>query len=192
VGSLPRHELRIVADLLAGHTDTPASCWFAVWDGYGQLHGSPAVARLVSGSERTEPVAGLAPPDVLSGPRLELPNRAYVLLHGAVAEAAGVFDLLGRQSRTCGGRTIGRGAWRPRSTSAGATSPEPARRSRMSLLPPTSRRSRPGSPTESLTRATASTPPSTTRELLNGATGSLLRRPRSHRLGCVSSAGKVE
>jgi hypothetical protein len=98
VGSLPRHEVRIVADLLAGHTDTPASCWFAVWDGYGQLHGSPAVARLVSGSERTEPVAGLAPPDVLSGPRLELPNRAYGLLHGAVAEAAGVFDLLGRQS----------------------------------------------------------------------------------------------
>jgi hypothetical protein len=40
----------------------------------------------------------MAPPDVLSGPRLELPNRAYGLLHGAVAEAAGVFDLLGRQS----------------------------------------------------------------------------------------------
>lgn len=99
VGSLPRDELNALAALLSRHTETPASCWFAVWEGYAQLHGSPLISRYVSGAGgRAEPVPGLAPPEVLSGPRLELPGRAYLLLNGAISDAADLFDFLGRQS----------------------------------------------------------------------------------------------
>jgi hypothetical protein len=98
VGSLPRHEVQVLAALLSRHTTRSDSCWFAVWEGYGQLQGPPASGALARSGRRAAAMGGIAPPEVLHGPRLELRHRSYLLLHGAVADAAGAFELLGRQS----------------------------------------------------------------------------------------------
>ncbi len=102
VGSLPSEDLRVLADVLARLTAEATPCWFAVWEGFGHLHGSPSVVRISSslggkGPEVAE-VAPIAPRRVLEGARLELPNRAYVLLHGVLQEAPDLFELLGDQS----------------------------------------------------------------------------------------------
>jgi hypothetical protein len=73
VGSLPPEELTVLASLLARHTTTPGRAWFAVWEGYAQLEGAPDA-------------------------RIELPNRGYRLLAGAVSDAVDLFPVLGHQS----------------------------------------------------------------------------------------------
>lgn len=56
--------------------------------------------RLESGAGQVEAVtvAPLAPPEVIDGPRLVLPNRAYLVLSGQVHEAADLLDALGSES----------------------------------------------------------------------------------------------
>jgi hypothetical protein len=97
VGSLPRTECRVLSEVLVQHTTTPKSCWFAVWEGFGQLQGSPAASVLTIDGAQSH-VRGLAPEHVMSGGRVRLPHRAYLLLHGAVTDVVEAFDLLGRQS----------------------------------------------------------------------------------------------
>jgi hypothetical protein len=70
VGSLPADELRALVTVLVRHTGTPERAWFAVCEGF----------------------------EGLDGPRLELPNRSYVLLQGAVVDAMHVGELLHGQS----------------------------------------------------------------------------------------------
>lgn len=94
-GSLPSDLLCTVADLLAPHTDTPDSCWFAVWEGWGQMQGGSAWTRLGPDDKR---LPGLCPPEILDGPGVALPGRRYVLLHGALGDAGACHDLLGDQS----------------------------------------------------------------------------------------------
>jgi hypothetical protein len=36
-GHLPRDLAVVLAEVLAGQTTTPQRCWFAVWDGFGDL-----------------------------------------------------------------------------------------------------------------------------------------------------------
>jgi hypothetical protein len=36
-GSLDLAQLRLLCEILAGHTNTPASCWLTVWAGFGDL-----------------------------------------------------------------------------------------------------------------------------------------------------------
>ena len=60
-GNLPRELLGRLSDALARHTNTPGSCYFAVWDGWGWL-----------------------PPEVPSAPMFSVPQRTYHLLTGAV------------------------------------------------------------------------------------------------------------
>lgn len=76
VGSLPRPECAALADCLARHTSTPERCWFAVWEGWGQIR-------------------GLAPDDVWTAGRLRLPQRAYLVLRGAVDDVGDACDRLG-------------------------------------------------------------------------------------------------
>jgi hypothetical protein len=64
-GSLPRELLDPLADVLARHTSTPGTCYFAVWEGWGWL-----------------------PPEVRSAPTFSVPQRSYHLLAGPV-EAVG-------------------------------------------------------------------------------------------------------
>ena len=102
-GHLPDPPRSRLARLLAGATTTPEACWFGVWDGYGQLHGSPAVVRLGSGrrrwwTPRRQRIPGRAPPEVLDGPRVRAPGRRYLLLRGPLTAVETITDRLGRQS----------------------------------------------------------------------------------------------
>lgn len=48
-GELDSEVLKVLCAVLARHTSTPERCWFALWEGYGWIQGSPAIAmsRLV-------------------------------------------------------------------------------------------------------------------------------------------------
>lgn len=60
-GSLPIEVARSLWQALAPHTTTPDRCWFAVWDGFGDLR-----------------------PGVQSAPAFDLPHRRLHLFSGAV------------------------------------------------------------------------------------------------------------
>jgi hypothetical protein len=77
-GNLPRELLDPLADVLARHTSTPCTCYFAVWTGCGRL-----------------------PPEVRSAPTFSVPERTYHLLAGpvgAVRELADAWQPFGTQS----------------------------------------------------------------------------------------------
>lgn len=57
-GELPLADLAVLADPLSRHTSTPESCIAGLWDGWGWID---------------------VPPDVLTGPRLTLSGRSYLL-----------------------------------------------------------------------------------------------------------------
>jgi hypothetical protein len=58
-GTLPPELVGPLARALASHTTTPERCWFAVWEGWGDIRS-----------------------DVARAPKFEVPNRAYHLLSG--------------------------------------------------------------------------------------------------------------
>jgi hypothetical protein len=66
VGSLPRRLIDLLAPLLRRHTATPDSCWFAVWEGWGDIRA-----------------------DVASAPKFNAPlfGRSYHLLAGPIEAA---------------------------------------------------------------------------------------------------------
>lgn len=45
-GSLPLAQNRMLVRLLQGHTTTPEACWFAIWEGFGDLEVPPNRGRL--------------------------------------------------------------------------------------------------------------------------------------------------
>lgn len=96
VGTLPSPELTVLSTLLADHTPPSTTCWFAVWEGFGQINGaSSAYVVFADGSTETAPPPEpLAPAEVIDGPRLELPNRAYLLASGGLGEVVGLADEL--------------------------------------------------------------------------------------------------
>lgn len=89
-------------EVLAAHTTTPDSCYFCVWEGFGPAE--PAndddAAYIDDGDggvQRADAEPGLAPdPAVVSPmtshvPKVVLPNRAYWLFRGPLADA-GTWD----------------------------------------------------------------------------------------------------
>ncbi|MGH1563431.1 hypothetical protein [Mumia sp. DW29H23] len=112
-GELGEAQLIALCEVLARHTTTPDDAYFALWDGYGSLHGGTWV--LIAGAEddgptapaseselraaaeaalRSEGKAGSGqlppafPPEVMKGPRLGLSHgRSYLLFEGPLAEA---------------------------------------------------------------------------------------------------------
>lgn len=84
-GSLDPAVLAALCDVLARHTTTPERCWFCVWDGYYDPAPDGATATFTAdadpGSER-EPGVPVIPPEIAEGPRVELPERTYLLLEG--------------------------------------------------------------------------------------------------------------
>jgi hypothetical protein len=64
MGSLPVRQAARLAELLAAHTATPQRCWFAVWEGFGNL----AV-------------------QLEATPRLAMPQRPMLLLRGPLSAA---------------------------------------------------------------------------------------------------------
>jgi hypothetical protein len=97
-GTLDFDSLQALVDALVPFTTTPDQGWFAVWEGFGQLSGSAVKLSASTDGQTTSsrPVA-IAPPYVLSGPRVEAPYRRY-LLHGPLNDAAALYEMLGSQS----------------------------------------------------------------------------------------------
>jgi hypothetical protein len=91
-GDLPAELLSVLCATLTEHTSTGASCWLCLWDGYGWLHGSPAVGILSSRNDGVPvPPPQLVPPlapEVLRGPRVRLPGRDYLLFQGSCEAAS--------------------------------------------------------------------------------------------------------
>lgn len=82
--------LRTLLETLAGHTSTPKDCYFCLWDGWQtDIYGGDIV-RIVdehAGSIRKGPIVPPAfPPEVLSGPKVDVPNRAYFLFRGKLTD----------------------------------------------------------------------------------------------------------
>lgn len=88
-GDLGGPSLAVLCEVLAAHTRPGADCLLALWEGYGWIRGSPAVAIL--GSSETVPSA--CSREILDGPRMQHPGRAYILFAGPLVAA----NRLGRQ-----------------------------------------------------------------------------------------------
>lgn len=105
-GSLGRKGLHDLARLLAHHTSTPDTCWFAIWDGFGQLHGGVATSHTMfvstPGSDFATVVHSradaLLDQSTLAGPRVHAPGRDYYLASGALRELDDFYDQVGQQS----------------------------------------------------------------------------------------------
>lgn len=90
-GTLPPALLAALCDVLARHTTSGDRCWFCAWDGYGATSGGRATVIFTSeGDGLPEPdlLPPEFPPDLVNGPRVELPERSYLLLEGPL-DAAG-------------------------------------------------------------------------------------------------------
>lgn len=89
--------------VLAAHTSTRDDCFFGLWEGFGDIHGSPAVTvvgRDAPGRPRMV-VPPAFPPEVLDGPRVRSPARDYLLFRGLLGQAGdwGAADLWPGQPR---------------------------------------------------------------------------------------------
>ena len=100
-GDLSGPQLQALVAVLREHTSTPDDCFFALWDGFGDLHGSPSTSVLVTEGPRplVPPAFG---PEVMAGPRVRVPGRAYLLFRGALHDAGawGAADRVPGQPRT--------------------------------------------------------------------------------------------
>ena len=96
-GDLEESHLRRLVGVLARHTGTSDDCFFALWEGFGMIHGSPSVG--VGDPEIQIPPS--FPPEVMAGPRVAIPNRRYLLIRGALRDVGdwGSADLLPGQPR---------------------------------------------------------------------------------------------
>lgn len=98
-GHLETDVLHLLLGVLGRHTSTPHDCFFGLWDGFGDIHGSPSVAWLVSdrraAREAPPAIPPAFPPEVLSGPRVSIPARDYLLFRGPLDQAGewGAADL---------------------------------------------------------------------------------------------------
>lgn len=82
-GNLDLRSLQGLCDALAAHTSTPRDCFFAMWEGWGQLAGGLARTRLTTGGGT--PAEPLLTDAERGAPRLRLPGRDYFLLRGPLA-----------------------------------------------------------------------------------------------------------
>ena len=94
-GHLDDSHLKRLLEILARHTSTPDDCFLGLWDGFGDLYGSPAVSFFHTGPGKGPDVLPAFPAEFLNGPRVEIPNRSYLLFRGPLSEAGrwGAADL---------------------------------------------------------------------------------------------------
>ena len=98
-GHLDESLLAALIDVLARHTTAADDCFFALWDGYGQIHGGDAVGFLTrfSGPPRwpgrifaketpPPPVPPAFPASVLEGPKVSF-FHDYLLFGGPLTDA---------------------------------------------------------------------------------------------------------
>ncbi|GEL20722.1 hypothetical protein [Pseudonocardia asaccharolytica] len=98
IGFLTAESLAALCAVLARFTRPDAECFFALWEGYGWIHGSPAVVALGPGGwSATVPPA--FPREIMDGPRLRHPHRDYILFSGPLS-AAGSLHVPGPWEQT--------------------------------------------------------------------------------------------
>ncbi|MGH3967639.1 MAG: hypothetical protein ACRDTV_05860 [Mycobacterium sp.] len=95
-GTLNTWALEALSDILAAHTTSPQTCYFAVWEGWGWMHDDGSGPSTITAYYAPDGV----PPDVqppepapadwqldLSGPTFSVPGRNYYLFEGHVDDA---------------------------------------------------------------------------------------------------------
>ena len=99
-GNLLPRALGALCRLLESHTSTPDRGIFALWDGYGWIHGSPSVGMLRPERSwfprltrslrrrRASVPSGLPKEAVVDLPRLQHPGRDYLLFSGSLDAVA--------------------------------------------------------------------------------------------------------
>jgi len=91
-GRLSPEMLARLVEILAGFTTTPAECHFGLWEGFGDIYGSPSVALfgISTGDALDSPpphVSPAFPRAVMNGPRLNLGRLSYLVFSGPLAQA---------------------------------------------------------------------------------------------------------
>lgn len=87
-GQLEPVALKRLCQVLADHTDPAVECRFALWEGYGWIHGSPSVALLTWPGSTSSDVSPAFGAEGMRGPRLHHPGREYLLFTGPLEAAA--------------------------------------------------------------------------------------------------------
>jgi hypothetical protein len=90
-GNLETEALVALCALLGEQTATAAECCFCLWDGYGWIDGPQTVvlaSTAATGRREPPPRAAVFSAEELSRPRVELPQRRYLLLAGPLPAAA--------------------------------------------------------------------------------------------------------
>lgn len=85
-GHLDDPTLGRLTDILERHTSTSDDCFFGLWEGFGDIHGHPAVGFLGGRHHRLD-IPPAFPPEILTGPRVQIPGRRYFLFRGRLDEA---------------------------------------------------------------------------------------------------------
>lgn len=92
IGMLSHETLIALCSILDRHTGTPDDCYFAVWDGWGWQHpGSFAVLTSTTDDGGSAAAPDPAPSEWqldLTGPRILLPGRDYLLFSGPLRGAS--------------------------------------------------------------------------------------------------------
>jgi hypothetical protein len=91
-GSLAKADLAALVDVLGRHTDPTGDCLFCIWDGYGWNHKVPLTRRRWGRAPNSKPLPDPIPKHVRDGPRVELPNRSYLLYQGPLDHAMAWID----------------------------------------------------------------------------------------------------
>lgn len=99
-GHLPEDELADLCAVLSHHTSTADRCFFALWDGYGEIYGGESVAflttftgpapwpgRLFGKPRPKEPPPPAFAAAVIDGPRLTVDSRDHLLFAGPLSDA---------------------------------------------------------------------------------------------------------
>ncbi|MBA2523814.1 MAG: hypothetical protein H0V25_10880 [Solirubrobacterales bacterium] len=90
-GTLPPEPLTALCDVLGRHTETPGQCWFCLWEGVGWIEAGRLQWHWLDGdpppTDSPPVIAASFAPEVLAGPRVRLPERDYILLHGPLESA---------------------------------------------------------------------------------------------------------
>ncbi len=84
-GCLDEPTAEVVRAVLARHTPDAGDCVAGLWEGWGWLRGSPAVAAFGPTADGS-PVPPAFAEAVLGAPRLTIPGRAYLLFAASVED----------------------------------------------------------------------------------------------------------
>ena len=88
VGTLEPSALDSLVQVLGEHTAPGTTCCFALWEGFGWIRGSPAVASFgASPGAAGADVPAAFDAAVVAGPRLHLPGRDHLLFTGPLGAA---------------------------------------------------------------------------------------------------------